>query len=168
VGTVVVVVLDGFGFFLAGAVVVVVAGAVVVVAGTVVVVAGTVVVVAGTVVVVAEVVVVVAEVAHTGPVMVLSSSVTVAAVSAKTRPFKVAPVSKAVVSATLLAIIVPIKAVVVPSVAALPTLHHTLQGSPPVTDEPGDVMRVDTVLKIHTPEPVRVRFPLSEKLLVEQ
>jgi hypothetical protein len=58
--------------------------------------------------------------------------------------------------------------VVVSRVAELPILHHTLQGSPPVTDEPGDVMSVDTVLKIQTPDPVRVRFPLSEKLLVEQ
>jgi hypothetical protein len=62
--------------------------------------------------------------------------------------------------------IFPLNEVVVPRVAELPILHHTLQGSPPVTDEPGDVMRVDAVLKIQTPDPVRLRFPVSEKLLV--
>jgi hypothetical protein len=64
--------------------------------------------------------------------------------------------------------ILPMNAVVVSRVAELPTLHHTLQGSPPVIEEPGDVMRVDTVLKIQTPDPVRVKFPVNEKLLVEQ
>ena len=64
--------------------------------------------------------------------------------------------------------IFPMNEVVVSSVAELPTLHHTLQGSPPVTDEPGDVIRVDTVLKIQTPDPVRFRFPDNVKLLVEQ
>src|SRR6202035_4811307 len=99
--------------------------------------------------------------------MVLAFSVTVPADSAKTRPFKVAPVFKAVVP--FCAIIVPINDVVVSRVAELPILHQTLQGSPPVTDEPGDVIIVDTVLKIQTPEdPVRVRFPLNVKLLVEQ
>jgi hypothetical protein len=105
-------------------------------------------------------------VAQVGPVIVLASSVTVPADSAKTRPSRVAPVSRAVTP--FCAIIVPINEVVVPKVAELPTRHHTLQGSPPVTDEPDDVMSVDTVLKIQTPDPVRVRFPLSEKLLVEQ
>jgi hypothetical protein len=62
----------------------------------------------------------------------------------------------------------PMNDVVVSSVTELPILHHTLQGSPPVTDEPGEVISVDTVLKIQTPDPVRLRFPLSEKLLVEQ
>jgi hypothetical protein len=104
--------------------------------------------------------------AQVGPEMVLSSSVTVPADSAKTRPSKVAPVSKAVTP--FCAIIVPINAVVVSRVAELPTLHHTLQGSPPVTDEPGDVMIVDTVLKIQTPVPVSCKFPLRVKLLVEQ
>jgi hypothetical protein len=104
--------------------------------------------------------------AHVGPVMVLAFKVTVPADSAKTRPFRVAPVFKAVVP--FCAMIVPINDVVVPRVAELPIRHHTLQGSPPVTDEPGDVIIVDTVLKIQTPDPVRVRFPESEKLLVEQ
>jgi hypothetical protein len=104
--------------------------------------------------------------AHDGPVIVLASSVTVAADSPKTRPFKVAPVFKAVVPSW--AIIVPINDVVVSRVAELPILHQILQGSPPVTDEPGDVTSVDTVLKIQTPDPVRVRFPLSVKPLVEQ
>jgi hypothetical protein len=53
--------------------------------------------------------------------------------------------------------------VVVSRVAELTTLHHTLHGSPPVTDEPGDVMRVAADLKIQTPEPLRARFPVSRK-----
>jgi hypothetical protein len=98
--------------------------------------------------------------------MVLAFNVTVPAACAKTRPFKIAPAFRAVVP--LSAKILPINDVVVPRVAELPIRHHTLQGSPPVTDEPDDVISVDTVLKIQTPEPVRVRFPLSVKLLVEQ
>jgi hypothetical protein len=57
---------------------------------------------------------------------------------------------------------------VVPRVVELPTLHHTLHGSPPVTDAPEPKMSVDTVLKIQTPDPVRFKFPAKEKLLVEQ
>ena len=57
----------------------------------------------------------------------------------------------------------PINDEFVSSVAELGTSHHTLQGSLPVTDEPGDVMSVDADLKIHTPEPLRIRFPLSPK-----
>jgi hypothetical protein len=102
--------------------------------------------------------------AQIGPVMVLLSNATWP-FCAKTRPFKVAPVFMVMlVSAKTL----PRNEVVVSKVAELPILHQTLQGSPPVTDEPGDVMRVDTVLKIQTPEPVRFRFPVKEKLLVEQ
>jgi hypothetical protein len=104
--------------------------------------------------------------AQVGPLMTLASNVNVPADNVKTRPFKVAPVSRAVTP--FCAIIVPINEVVVPSVAELPILHHTLQGSPPVTDEPDEVIIVDTVLKIQTPDPVRVRFPLKVKLLVEQ
>ena len=103
---------------------------------------------------------------HVGPVIVLAFNVTVAAASPKNRPFKVAPVFIALTP--FCDITVPINEVVVSRVVELPILHQTLQGSPPVTDEPGDVMSVDTVLKIQTPEPVRVRFPDSEKLLVEQ
>lgn len=86
--------------------------------------------------------------AQVGPEIVLAFNVTVAAACAKTRPFKVAPLFKAVESATLAVTIFPLNAVVVPRVAALPILHHTLQASPPVTDEPDDVMSVDTVLKM--------------------
>jgi hypothetical protein len=53
--------------------------------------------------------------------------------------------------------------VFVPRVAELTTLHHTLQGSPPVTFEPDDVMSVEADLKIQTPDPLRVRFPVSMK-----
>src|SRR5680860_155681 len=99
-----------------------------------------------------------------GPVIVLASNVT-APVCTKARPFKVAPVFNAIdVSARIF----PIKLVVVSRVAELPILHHTLHGSPPVTDEPGDVISVDAVLKIQTPDPVRVKSPVNEKLLVEQ
>jgi hypothetical protein len=106
-------------------------------------------------------------VSHVGPVMMLLSSVTVPADSAKIRPFKVAPVCMA--SRPFSAIIVPSNEVVVARVAELPILHQTLQGSPPVTDEPDDVIIVDTVLKIQTPGPVvRVKVPVSEKELVSQ
>lgn len=106
--------------------------------------------------------------AQLGPVMVFEFSVTVAPAPAKTRPFSVAPEFRAVVSATLAVTIFPMKVVPEPRVAALPTLHHTLHASPPVTDEPLDVMIVETDLKIQTPEPVRLRFPVRVKLLVEQ
>lgn len=54
------------------------------------------------------------------------------------------------------------KLVFVSRVAELPALHHTLHGSLPVTDEPGDVMIVDGDMKIQTPDdPERVRFPVS-------
>ena len=113
---------------------------------------------------VATSVVVVAE--HTGPVIVLASKVTVPGSCANRRPFKEAPVFIALTP--LSAKILPIKEVVVARVAELPIRHHTLQGSPPVTDEPGEVISVDTVLKTQTPEPVRFKFPLNVKLLVEQ
>lgn len=105
-------------------------------------------------------------VVHVGPLMVLACNVTVLAANPTILPFTVAPVFRAVVP--LSAKRFPLNAVVVSRVAALPILHQILQGSPPVIDEPGDVMSVDTVLKIHTPEPVRFRFPVSVKLLVEQ
>jgi hypothetical protein len=99
-----------------------------------------------------------------GPVTVLVSIVT-APVCANTRPVKFAAVFMEIdVSAKTF----PMNEVPVPRVAELPILHHTLQGSPPVTDEPGDVIRVVTVLKIQTPDPTRDRFPVNEKLLVEQ
>ena len=81
-----------------------------------------------------------------GPVIVLALNVTVAADSPTIRPSKVAPLFMAFTP--LRANIFPINEVVVSSVTELPTLHHTLQGSPPVTDEPGEVMSVDTVLKM--------------------
>jgi len=98
--------------------------------------------------------------------MVLSSNVSVPAACTKIRPFNVAPVFMALTPFN--AKTFPSNEVVVSSVTELPILHHRLQGSPPVTDEPGDVISVETVLKIQTPDPVSVRFPLSEKLLVEQ
>jgi hypothetical protein len=101
---------------------------------------------------------------HVAPVIVLVSNVT-APVCAKALPFKVAPVSKVTdVSAKIL----PMRLVVVPRVAELPTLHHTLHGSLPVTDEPVDVVSDDAALKIQTPDPERVKFPVSKKLPAEQ
>jgi hypothetical protein len=164
-------VIEGVVVVVVGLVVVVVGlvVVVVVVVGLVVVVVGLVVVVVELVVVVAELVVVVSGVAHVGPVMVLESNVRVPADPTKTRPFKVAPVFRAVVSATSCTKIFPSNEVFVPRVAALPILHHRLQGSPPVTDERDDVISVVTVLKIQTPDdPVRVRFPVSKKLPAEQ
>jgi hypothetical protein len=103
-------------------------------------------------------------VVHIEPLMVLASKV-IAPVCANARPFKVAPVFKLMeVRAKML----PMKLVVVSSVAELPILHHTLHGSPPVTDELDDVTRDDTVLKIQTPDPERVRLPVSKKLPTEQ
>ena len=104
--------------------------------------------------------------AQVGPVIGLPFKVSVAADRPKNRPFKVAPVFIALTP--FCDITVPINDVVVSSVVELPIRHQTLQGSPPVIDEPGAVISVDTVLKIQTPDPVSVRFPLSEKLLVEQ
>jgi hypothetical protein len=102
--------------------------------------------------------------AQVGPEMVLASNVT-SPVCARARPFNVAPLrSQTDVSAKIF----PINEVVVSRVAELPTLHHTLQGSPPVTDEPVDVVSPDTVLKIQTPDPVRFKFLVSKKLPEEQ
>jgi len=91
--------------------------------------------------------------------MVLVSNVT-APVCARALPFKLAPLFKVMdVSARIF----PMNSVVVPRVAELATLHHTLHGSPPVTDEPGDVMSVAADLKIQTPDPLSVRFSVSVK-----
>ena len=80
---------------------------------------------------------------------------------ARARPFKFAPLVS-VMDAN--ASIFPLNSVAVPSVAELPTLHHTLHGSPPITDEPDAVVSVESDLKIQTPDdPVRVRFPISTK-----
>jgi hypothetical protein len=98
------------------------------------------------------------------PVMVFESKVT-APFCARARPFKNALVFKVIDSE---ARIFPINEVLVPSVAELPTCHHTLHGSSPVTDEPEAVVSVETARKIHTPDPDKVRFPLKEKLLSEQ
>lgn len=105
-------------------------------------------------------------VAHVGPKILLALRVTVLADKPKIRPFKFAPEFSA--DTPFWAIMVPIKDVVVSRVAELPILHHTLQGSPPVTEEPGDVISDDTDLKIQTPEPVKFKLPLRVKLLVEQ
>jgi hypothetical protein len=102
--------------------------------------------------------------AQTGPVKVLVSNVT-APVCARALPSRLAPVFREMdVSARIF----PMKLVFVPRVAELTTLHHTLHGSPPVTDEPADVMSVDADLKIQTPDPLRVRFPESVKAPVAQ
>lgn len=68
-----------------------------------------------------------------------------APVCANARPFRVALVF---IVTLVRAKMFPRNDVDVPRVAELPTLHHTLQGSPPVIDELEDVMSVDTVLKM--------------------
>jgi hypothetical protein len=99
-----------------------------------------------------------------GPNIVFPFSDT-APVWARARPFILAPVFKVIETK---ARIFPSNEVLVSKVAELPTCHQTLQGFPPVTDEPDEVSNVDAALNIHTPEPIRFKFPLSEKLLVEQ
>ena len=89
----------------------------------------------------------------------LSSSVT-APVCAQALPFKLAPVFRVMDASARM---FPMNWVPVPSVAELPTPHHTLQGSPPVTFELAAVMSVDADLNTHTPEPLRARFPLILK-----
>lgn len=106
----------------------------------------------------------VASTLQTGPVMVLDCKITWP-VCTKARPFKVAPVF---IVMSVSAKILPTNEVFVSKVAEVPMRHHVLQGSPPVIDEPGDVMRVDTVLKTQTPDPTKLRFPVNEKVLVEQ
>ena len=77
--------------------------------------------------------------AQIGPEMVLLFNVT-APVCARARPSKLAPLFRLMeVSARIF----PMNEVAVSRVAELPTLHHTLHGSPPVTDDWGDVMSVD-------------------------
>ena len=95
---------------------------------------------------------------HAPVVMVLASNVTAAC--AKARPFKLAPVC--------MLMLVPAR--MLPTIeelgkmsAAETSLHHTLQGSPPVTDALAAVVSVDADLKIQTPDPLRVRFPVSRK-----
>jgi hypothetical protein len=45
---------------------------------------------------------------------------------------------------------------------AEPRRHQTLQASPPVTEEPAEVVSVDADLNIHTPEPLNVKLPVSK------
>jgi hypothetical protein len=93
------------------------------------------------------------------PVMVLASNVT-APVCARARPFKLAPVCRLM---DVRASIFPMNVVPVPRVPDETSLHHTLHGSPPVTDELADVVSVAADLKIQTPDPLSVRFPVSMK-----
>jgi hypothetical protein len=57
----------------------------------------------------------------------------------------------------------PMNVVPVPIVPDETSLHHTSHGLPPVTDELEDVVSVAADLKIQTPDPLRVRFPVSRK-----
>ena len=92
------------------------------------------------------------------PVMVFMLSVTAAC--ARARPFKLAP---ACILMLVPARMLPIMEELVKISAAEPSLHHTLHASPPVTDEPTAVVSVVSALKIQTPDPTRVRFPVSKK-----
>jgi hypothetical protein len=105
-----------------------------------------------------EVAVLVGRVTQVGPEMMFDCSVT-APVWARRRPFIDAPVLRLIEARARM---LPLKLVPTSSVADEPTRHQTLQGSPPVTEEPGEVMSVSEDLKIQTPEPLRVRFPVSE------
>jgi hypothetical protein len=87
-------------------------------------------------------------------------------VPAMARPFNVAPLFMVMDAVSVK--IFPMNEAVVPRDAEVLILHHTLHGSPPITDEPDPIIRSDPVLKIQTPEPLRVRVPVSERLLVEQ
>jgi hypothetical protein len=90
--------------------------------------------------------------------MALAFNVTAAC--AKARPFNLAPFCMLMlVPARMLPMIEELA-----KMSALETsLHHTLQGSPPVTDDPADVVSVAADLKIQTPDPLRVRFPVNKK-----
>src|SRR5450759_2934530 len=94
------------------------------------------------------------------PVMVLEFNVT-APVCARALPFKVAPFCRAMdVSARIFPMnLVPVARRVTDD----PSLHHTLHGSPPVTDELADVVSVVAALKIQTPVPVSSRLLVSMK-----
>ena len=98
-------------------------------------------------------------VAQTGPLIVLWSSVTAA--WAKARPFKVAPVCRArLVPAKIL----PSKVLLLPMILPAETKRHQmLQGSPPVTVEAAEVVMVEADLNIQTPEPLKVKLPVSMK-----
>jgi hypothetical protein len=93
------------------------------------------------------------------PVMVLASNVT-APVCARARPFRLAPVCRVM---DVDARIFPMNEVPVPIVPDETSLHHTLHGSPPITEELDDVVSVAADLKIQTPDPLSSRFPVSMK-----
>ena len=93
----------------------------------------------------------------------MESSVT-APVCARARPFRVAPVCRAMLVRARTS---PIKVLFTPRVADDSTLHHILHGSPPITDAPSIKVRVDADLKIQTPEPARVRFSVSRKAVAQ-
>jgi hypothetical protein len=96
--------------------------------------------------------------------IVLLSSVT-APFCASARPSRLAPVSRLIdVRARML----PTKSLLVPRVAELPTRHQTSHGSPPETDASDDMFSAETALNTQTPDPARVRFPVSRKLPAEQ
>jgi hypothetical protein len=59
--------------------------------------------------------------------------------------------------------IFPMNEVPVPIVPDETSLHHTLHGSPPITEELDDVVSVAADLKIQTPDPLSSRFPVSMK-----
>src|ERR1035437_3286823 len=92
-----------------------------------------------------------------GPEIVLVS-IDTSPVCAKARPFRVAPVA---IVMDVDARMFPINEVFVPRVAELTTLHHTLHGSPPTILAVPEVIRSDDDLKIHTPDPLRVRVPVK-------
>jgi len=93
---------------------------------------------------------------QSGPVIVLWSKVTAAC--AKALPFKVAPVCIAMLVPDRM---LPSRLLFEPIILPAETsLHQMLHGSPPVTEEPAAVVSVAADLKIQTPDPLSVRFPV--------
>jgi hypothetical protein len=109
--------------------------------------------------------VLVRELAQVGPATPPDAIVTAPALYARARPFKIEPPFNWMPET---ARIFPMIGLVVSRVAALPTCHHTLHGSPPTILAPGLNRSVLTVLKIQTPDPLRMSVPDNEKEPAEQ
>jgi hypothetical protein len=96
---------------------------------------------------------------HSGPVIVLWSRATAA--WERSLPFKVAPACILILVPERM---LPTRVLFVPRMLPAETSRHqTLHGSPPVTVDAAEVVKVAADLKIQTPEPLRVKFPVSRK-----
>jgi hypothetical protein len=101
---------------------------------------------------------------QTGPKTLFESRVT-SPTCVRARPFRLAPVWRWMASSARM---FPMNEVFAPSVPAETSLHQMLHGSPPVTLEPAEVVSVAADLKIQTPAPLRVRFPVSKNASAQQ